>query len=351
MTDRPTDMDAGPRIVVLSGLHASACCGLPLGTCSIGSDAADAVVLGDPGIVPGHLTLDVQEVAVTVHAAHDGVALGGMSLPPGSHLVAALPFELAIAGVVLRFEAERCETSETCGGEPAGVLRPSFLAKIRPKLQSSLRPAALACAVAALGLLMAGVNSIASVAGKAGPPFAAMLAAQASTSQTLAGPPAAMPDPSAASAAPASRGKASGPPGASNTGPAGLATALQELQAELSTRSLAGIQLAASGGTIMARGRLDPRSEAEWRLVQQWFDGRYSRYGREATLIDEVRFAAVPAASVAVDAVWTGRNPNVVIKGQKFFEGATLPNGFHLERISPGELLVEREGQRQALKF
>ena len=57
MTDTLADTADLARLVVLSGLHAGARCGLPGGGCSIGSGAADAVVLSDAGIEPGHIVL------------------------------------------------------------------------------------------------------------------------------------------------------------------------------------------------------------------------------------------------------------------------------------------------------
>ena len=341
MTDTLTDQGAGPHLVVLSGFHAGARCALPLGACSIGSDGADAVVLGDPGVMPGHATLHVQAGSVTVRAAADA-ALDGADLPPGETFAAPLPFELALAGVVLR-----CEPAETEAAREAPAASPprSLRATLAPVLRPRWRFPVLACTLAALGLPL-GVMPVASDTAKAGPPTAAAFAPLPPLAPVPA--PFEAPVHQRASPGPAAAPKA---PGASNLKPSGLAAALQDLQAELSARSLAGIQLSASGGLITARGRLDLGSEPDWRLVQQWFDRRGGRYGREATLVDEVRFAAVPAAAVAVDAVWTGRNANVVIKGQRYFEGATLPSGFRLERIAPGELVVEREGQRQALKF
>lgn len=342
MTDTNSGTDAGLQLIVLSGFHAGARCHLPYGACSVGSDAADAVVLGDPGVVPGHLILDVRDTSVSVRTSHEGAALDGVDLPPGEPIVAALPFELALAGVVLRCDMGGDASDDVDEAVAGDVPRPPFLSRFRPTSRSALHVPALACAVVALGVLLPGIPTATSV------PLAGGIA-----SQVAAAPPAATLVANAA-VAPAPQPGDPATPGGRDAAPgrSGLAMALQELRLELSARSLSGIQLTAGGGAITARGRLDPGREADWRLTQQWFDGRHGRYGHEASLIDEVRFVAAPAAAaVAVDAVWTGRNPNVVIKGQRFFEGATLPSGFRLERVSPGELLVEREGQRQVLKF
>ncbi len=317
MTDTLTDTAAVTRLVVLSGLHAGARCELPSGECSIGSAAADAVILGDAGIEPGHVILDLQEASATIRPLHGNVALDGVDLPPDESRSAPLPFELTLSGVVLRCDAEHRDADQAHARAPS-------VASLLPMLKSAWRLPALACAAVALFIIAPAMGSITPDAGKArelvpGPTPAASASLAASKLPVVPAPASPMP-----------------------------IDTLHELQAELSARSLSDIQLTANDGMIMARGRVDPRNESEWRLVQQWFDGRH---GRRATLVDEVRFAASPAPKLAVDAVWTGRNPNVVIKGQKYFEGATLPNGFRLERVAPGELLVAREGQRQALKF
>lgn len=329
MTDTPAGTTTVTRLLVLSGLHAGASCELPGGGRLIGSGAADDVILGDAGILPGHLTLDVQGAAATLRPAHAGVAVDGAALPPDDPFTAALPLELSLAGVALRIEAKRngeAHAADAARAPPASSnsLLDSVLAGLRPALKPAWRLPALACAAAALVTLASAVSSTASDAQDAERPATAPAPAPIETAGTA-------PDPAPT--------------------PLTLADAVRDLRAEFATRSLAGIQLAASDGTILARGQLDPQREEDWRRVQRWFDGRHGRYGRNATLVDEVRFALAPAPAVQVDAVWAGRNPNVVIKGQRFFEGATLPNGYHLQRILPDELLVERDGQRLALKF
>lgn len=331
MTDTPAGTTTVTRLLVLSGLHAGASCELPGGGRLIGSGAADDVILGDAGILPGHLTLDVQGAVATLRPAHAGVAVDGAALPPDDPFTAALPLELSFAGVALRIEAKRdgeAHAADAGRAAPASSasLLDSVLARLRPALKPAWRLPALACAAAALVTLASAVSSTASDAQDAERP---------ATAQAPADTAGAAPDPA---------------PGPAPT-PLTLADAVRELRAEFAARSLAGIQLAASDGTILARGQIDPQREEDWRRVQRWFDGRHGRYGRNATLVDEVRFALAPAPAVQVDAVWAGRNPNVVIKGQKFFEGATLPNGYHLQRILPDELLVERDGQHLALKF
>ena len=329
MTDTPAGTTTVTRLLVLSGLHAGASCELPGGGRLIGSGAADDVILGDAGILPGHLTLDVQGAIATLRPAHAGVAVDGAALPPDDPFTAALPLERSLAGVAQRIEAKRngeAYAADAGRAAPASStsLLDSVLAGLRPALKPAWRLPALACAAAALVILASAVSSTESDAQDAERPATAPAPAPVETAG-------AVPDPAPT--------------------PLTLADAVRDLRAEFAARSLAGIQLAASDGTILARGQLDPQREEDWRRVQRWFDGRHGRYGRNATLVDEVRFALAPAPAVQVDAVWAGRNPNVVIKGQRFFEGATLPNGYHLQRILPDELLVERDGQHLALKF
>ena len=338
MTDTLTNTAAVARLIVLSGLHAGAWCELSEGECSIGSGVTDAVILSDPGIAFGHLLLDVQGASATIHPAHGGMTVNGMDLSPGEPAIAALPFELTLAGVALRCEAEQDEARDVQDDAPADAARPSPMVRLLPLLKSAWRLPAVAFTVLAPFVIAPAMSSVTPDTEKAGQPVAELAVTQGLADPTETADPASLMVASKLSVTPE-------PP------PSLLADAVRELQAELAARSLSDIQLTASDGLIMARGQLAPQSEAEWRRLHQWFDGRYSRYGREATLVDEVRFNAVPLPKIAVDAVWTGRNPNVVIKGQRFFEGATLPNGFQLERISPGVLLVVREGQRMALKF
>lgn len=308
------------RLFVLSGFHGGARCDLPGGESSVGSGTSDTVVLSDAGILPGHVTLGMQDASVILCAAHDGVALDGAALASGTPVAAVPPFDLALAGVALH-----CEAGPGAVRNALPAASRVLLAVARfPVLRSPWGLSALVCAAVAVLIIPPAMSSIAS--------------------GTKPGQPVADPVPFERPATPPSVAKPSVAPG---SGSSALADATRALQAELAAGALAGVQVSVADGAILARGQLEPQSEAGWRLVQQQFD---SRYGRGATLIDEVRFTATPAPKIAVDAVWTGPNPNVVIKGQKFFEGATLPNGFLVERIAPGELLVMRDGRRQALR-
>ncbi len=347
MMETPTAPAAMVQLSVLTGVHSGAQCGLPDGESSIGSGMADNVVLSDAGILPNHLTIEMQGASATLRAAHDGVAVNGVVLAPGAPFSAVPPFELAFADVVLRCGAEPDAAGKT-DKPPASGARFLLMAGLRFVLKSPWCLPVLVCAAVAVLIIPPAMSSIVSGAGASSAGRVGRPDTEPMPSGNPAAPSEVPPDPAAAPAmpvAPPPDAKAAPSP---DPAPSLLAEAVQELQAELAARSLAGIEVAAADGAILAHGQLEPQDEAGWRLVQQQFD---ADYGRRATLVDEVRFTAAPALKVSVDAVWTGPNPNVVIKGQKFFEGATLPNGLLIERIMPGELLVAHDGQRQTFKF
>ena len=337
MTHTLTDNAMSPSLVVLSGFHAGARCKLPDGACSIGSNTDDTIVLSDPGIKTGHLLLEIHDDSITLQAARDGVVVDGVELAPGAPIVCVLPFTLTFAGVDLRCEVPlHCTMGAIGNGSTShSANRPKalMLASLRPAAWHRWHVSALVTGCAALGMFVPGMRSIASNT-------------HSSVPSIMATPGLEIPDAAAFVVGNTAR------PARQTPARAGLAVAMEDLQAKLAASGLTDIRLNISGGTIMARGSVDPKEMDAWRAVQQWFDDRRNQYDHDVTLVDEIRFVVMPpAAVVKIDAVWTGANPNVVIRGQRFFEGAILPNGLQIESILPGELIVLRQGQRQSLRF
>ncbi|XUJ32400.1 SctD/MshK family protein [Bradyrhizobium japonicum] len=56
-------------------------------------------------------------------------------------------------------------------------------------------------------------------------------------------------------------------------------------------------------------------------------------------------------SSIAVQAVWRGSEPYLLIAGQKYFVGALLSNGWTVDRIEDGRVLLSRNGRSAALPY
>ncbi|MEX2697515.1 SctD/MshK family protein [Rhizobium mongolense] len=121
------------------------------------------------------------------------------------------------------------------------------------------------------------------------------------------------------------------------------------LQQEVDRAGLLNIKIASANGVVTANGTVMPASVARWQKVQQWFDHRTNG---ALTLVSGVAIKEEKApSSIAVEAVWCGALPYLLIGGQKYFVGALLDDGWTVDRIEEGRVLLSRNGQLAALPY
>lgn len=303
---------------VVQGLHEGASFGLQPGQrCVVGSGPDVRLVLFDDGVEPAHVALELEEgsaAQLRVTALASGVTAAGSALPPGEPRPLSLPVEVRIAAALLRIE-QRGDTAApatppSAKPEPAPARRP--MGRLLP---IGVVLAGLLGAMGALGVPMAGLP------GTSSPEPVAQV--------TYVPPVLNRPEPSRA--------------------PAALPPALAAFREHLAELGLTEVELSGSGpGVVVARGELDAARLPEWRAAEAWFDRRFA--GR-ILLVNNVRGRTSRAPAIVVEAVWTGPDPNVLIGGQRYFEEAVLPDGWTIERIEPGRLLLRRGTQRVAVAF
>ncbi|ANT54642.1 SctD/MshK family protein [Mesorhizobium amorphae] len=125
--------------------------------------------------------------------------------------------------------------------------------------------------------------------------------------------------------------------------------AAQALQQEVERAGLLNIKIASANGVVTANGTVMPALVARWQKVQQWFDHRTNG---ALTLVSGVAIKEEKApSSIAVEAVWRGVLPYVLIGGQKYFVGALLDDGWIIDRIEESRVLLSRNGQFAALPY
>lgn len=56
-------------------------------------------------------------------------------------------------------------------------------------------------------------------------------------------------------------------------------------------------------------------------------------------------------SAIAVEAVWHGTEPYLLIGGQKYFVGALLADGWAVNRIEEGRVLLSRNGRFAAIPY
>nr|WP_233287022.1 hypothetical protein [Bradyrhizobium oropedii] len=127
------------------------------------------------------------------------------------------------------------------------------------------------------------------------------------------------------------------------------AAAAERLQEEVDRAGLLNIKVGSGPGVVTTNGTLAPASRAKWEEVQKWFD-RHSNGAYTLVNAVAVREEKTPS-SIAVQAVWRGSAPYLVIARQKYFVGALLNNGWTVNGIEEGRVLLSRNGQVATLPY
>ncbi|WID99713.1 hypothetical protein QO058_30440 (plasmid) [Bosea vestrisii] len=129
----------------------------------------------------------------------------------------------------------------------------------------------------------------------------------------------------------------------------GSTAAAQSLQAEVEKAGLLNIRIGSGPGVVAAEGTIEPGLVPEWQKLQQWFDRRYTG---ALTLVNgvAVKEEKLPS-SIAVEAVWQGTQPHLLVRGQKYFVGAMLDDGWTIHRIESDRVLLSRDGRLAAVRY
>ncbi|MGY3487762.1 type III secretion protein D [Bradyrhizobium sp. USDA 4011] len=121
------------------------------------------------------------------------------------------------------------------------------------------------------------------------------------------------------------------------------------LQEEVDRAGLVGIKVGSGAGVVTADGSVTPAALATWQDIQQRFD-RDSNGAYALVNAVVVKDEKTPSA-VGLQAVWRGSDPYIVIAGQKYFVGALLSNGWTVNGIEEGRVLLSRNGRLAALSY
>ncbi|MEY9463290.1 type III secretion protein D [Bradyrhizobium ottawaense] len=121
------------------------------------------------------------------------------------------------------------------------------------------------------------------------------------------------------------------------------------LRQEIERARLLDVKIGRGPGVVTAEGTITPNLVVKWKEIQQWFDRQTNG---TTTLVNAVtvKEEKMPS-SIAVQAVWRGSEPYLLIAGQKYFVGALLSNGWTVDRIEDGRVLLSRNGRSAALPY
>lgn len=291
------------RFEVQSGLYAGLSDGMSAGSRTIGSGLDADLVFIEQNLEPHHLRVTLSDGAIAIEALAPGVVLEGFGqIATGSRAEADLPALVHIGGMSLRWSDETRPL-------PAFAGMPRFSAST------------LAVAVFAL-LILTGLTTFI---------YDASADAPVATASVSTG------------TAPA-RSFASGRPDE-----AGTKAAASALQTEIDKAGLLNIKVGSGPGVVAAEGTIEPSLMADWQKLQQWFDHRYTG---TLTLVNgvTVKEEKLPS-SIAVEAVWQGTQPHLLVRGQKYFIGAMLDDGWTIHRIEGDRVLLSRDGRLAAVRY
>ncbi|MDI4231938.1 hypothetical protein OZ411_03810 [Bradyrhizobium sp. Arg237L] len=308
-------------LAIGAGLYAGTSQGLPAGTYVIGGVVeADVVLIGE-NLAPRHAIVIIDDDKARVEALADGVSLAGYgALKVGHPVTVTLPFELSIAGVVMSWTraASKSNTALAAardlrllsGGRLRSAAVLSVAVVIVAAIASNLAAVATGSAGSFIDLSLHPPMSAAPSGGSARPERAAQLSAQ--------------------------------PAGA-------IKDAAEELTREVEKVGLLNVTVEAGSGVVMARGSVEPGVVGQWQNVQQWFDQRFKG---EVLLVNGVAVKAEKLpSSLAIEAVWRGAQSHLVIRGQKYLEGAILDDGWTIQHIEAERVVLKRDGRLVAVRY
>ena len=293
MTARLTEVPMQfPTLEVLGGRHQGVNLALTEGCYLIGSDDADQLVLGDPGVVAGHLRLRLDRHRVCIEAQGEQVLLEqrGRSrlIARGTGYRADLPVvvQLGEARLGVRAAPGTVPAAPVWYGRPQGLL-----------------------ALAFMGLCAGAVAMLQPVDG--------------ASSATLPGPALSVPPPSEPT----------------------LEQALQDLRHRAESAGLEEVSVTAHAQGLRIAGSIAPTQRDAWQALQRHFD---ARYGRRFVLHGAVQVRApTPRPALNVQAAWFGPNPYIIdTTGERLYPGAVLEGGWRIERIADDRIQLAHERER-----
>ena len=315
-----------------SGLYAGSSHAFVPGRYTIGSSMDADIVLMEADVEPLHAMIDVSGSELQVEALAGRISVGSQKyLATGERQTISTPLRMNIGPVQLHLSRADDPDPQSTGGLFGGSMS-----------RSRLLIGAGLVSIVSIGLMMHSQADV-PISQKAD-------ALHAKVRQTLL---ASVADPAdiplvgvAKEAAPRERDASPGMPDlASNT----VKAAADAMRAEVERMGILNVLVEPGVGIVAATGTIDPAAAAQWQTVQRWFDERFEG---DITLVNgvSVRAEKVPV-SLSIEGVWRGVHPHLLIRGQKYLEGAMLDGGWAIERIEAEKVLLRREGKLVAVRY
>ena len=296
-----------PSIRILTGLNAGAVCALPDGRFSIGSESPAQILLSDEHVAPRHVTVERSADGLRLSIEAPGVRIEGTDLAPGDVIAAILPITLSIADVDIR-----CEDGVEAELPSRRLAWPFKCIRISTLGAGAVISAAL---LAGIALLPVATNAFVPPGGAQPSPVQQSPALETSEA---------------------------------HASPVTDAVLRNETKEQLQANNLSNLSITVSNGVVTVQGHIDPASTGRLHDVELWFD---HRFGQQAVFMSQVSSRTARNFTIGIDAVWNGPEPNVVVRGQRYYVGSSLPGGASISRITPHQVLVSQNGQSYAVDY
>lgn len=317
---RREDASSKPELEVVGGFHSGVSLALDEGVYSIGSTPDADIVLRDPGVASEHALLRIEGGGMRIEAMGGDLGIGEELITQGHGCKLRLPVDIAMGEARLRLSHPGSHSVGLLGAfQPVG----QFMSKRPFAAAGGVIVCALAVSVATHDAPTAKVAEA-----EAGPKLALTKTAYYTDAETL------------------------GKFGAKNdaTPQSTVEEAASQLTARLKSVSITSLRVTTADKRILVIGSLTKREAPAWTSAQQWFDETYS--GRVVLTANVAIGENKSAPNLRLQAIWFGERPYVITEeGAHFYEGALLDNGWVLQRIAEDRIVLEREGESQALTY
>ena len=109
---------------------------------------------------------------------------------------------------------------------------------------------------------------------------------------------------------------------------------------QLTQNHLPELKVSASSGVIIIDGSLSAQEMKTFRDVEKWFDASFAT---QAVWVSNVSVAPEAApVDVPIQAVWSGKNPNIVVHSQRYRVGTEIVTGLSLSEIRKHTVIMHK---------
>jgi hypothetical protein len=313
-----------------SGLYAGSSHEFAPGRYTIGSSVDADIVLMEADVEPLDALIDATGPEIQVEAMAGRISVGAQKhLATGARQVVAMPLRMNIGVVQLHFSRANDLDPQSQGG-PFGPSRSRLVMGVG------------LVSIVSIALMM---HSLADV-----PISQTTGAFHGDVRQVLLASTANVPDiPSTEGARDAVPREREGGANVPDLASGKVKAAADAMRAEVERMGILNVLIEPGVGIVAATGTIDPKAAAQWQTVQRWFDERFEG---DITLVNgvSIKTEKVPV-SLSIEGVWRGDHPHLLIRGQKYLEGAMLDGGWAIERIEAEKVLLRREGKLVAVRY